>query len=279
MFFLMRWPFLLLRRWYRRGIHWCSPNSFWKLCYRQPARDLTKEFAAQQAFSAQYAQQVWGGFQLVFNHQAAELGPLTLVRGPRVRGRAPTSEEVVSFAGALLRRAVAAALWRDWHEVQDPEALARLQRLRPDLWSLICDGLAGVRLPITGAHGDLTYKNIMVCDEGRIFIIDWEHFYAYGSAVQDVCRLLWREAVRSVRGEAGRYKPGDMDIVWASGLMSAVSDYSPLRLEQALLLGAMSQVLLEERPEILSAFEKNLQFLIGKKNLRLSNKVVEGIER
>ncbi|WP_196800885.1 hypothetical protein [Thioalkalivibrio sp. ALE17] len=48
--------------------------------------------------------------------------------------------------------------------------------------------LCGLKLPVTGAHGDLIDRNIMVSKDGEPKIIDWEFYKPFGSVLTDLLR-------------------------------------------------------------------------------------------
>jgi hypothetical protein len=59
----------------------------------------------------------------------------------------------------------------------------------------IYETLRGIYLPVSGAHGNFNYKNLLKCDKNLVYINDWECFRENGSCVEDLCSLILSQEV------------------------------------------------------------------------------------
>jgi len=104
--------------------------------------------------------------------------------------RTPSNEEIEILAQTLLDRTPAACHRAVWCETFDSHKFEAVWACMSEKQKKITNCLLGnLRIPVTGAHGDLAKNNIMVEDTGEIKIIDWEYFRERGSVVTDILYL------------------------------------------------------------------------------------------
>lgn len=89
------------------------------------------------------------------------------------------------------------ATYLRWDETLPTEKLLHVtNHLDSTSREFLTDELGEVRLPVTGAHGDLAPKNILFPCDRLFLLIDWEFFRPTGSVYTDLLHLalaLWRK--------------------------------------------------------------------------------------
>lgn len=80
--------------------------------------------------------------------------------------------------------------YREWDKTLDQSALnIIMHNMSEDVRAFIDSALSGIKLPITGAHGDLIQQNFLGSSYD-VKIIDWEFYREHGSIVSDVLRYF-----------------------------------------------------------------------------------------
>jgi hypothetical protein len=103
---------------------------------------------------------------------------------------------------------------RYWYETFDADSFAVVWNTLPrNIQKELDAGLDGVRLAVTGAHGDFRDRHVFIDADRAYKLIDWEYYNAKGSVVTDILRLY---SIRA--GAANKMNHLDPAVLERSGL-------------------------------------------------------------
>jgi len=167
-----------------------AKNNFYKVVWGQSRVLMENEELASKFIK----KSIWNNYAF-FSKKIISVRPKVAIYKSRKLARNATVEESRILVNNLINRVQKLdqknkLAYKVWYETLDVHAFKEFwQLLDTKAIQHINDILASTKLPVTGAHGDLHHKNILVSDTMHKYLIDWEYFRINGSLITDILRF------------------------------------------------------------------------------------------
>jgi len=228
--------------WRRKRFHAVSRGSYIKCIFGPQSLK-----AAREHRSATHAKlhRPWSELAISAGRPMIALPGITILTSPSLQARMITPDEAVQFGNRILAEAESSGERAHWMSTLDDSFHRHVWRSLPDtVRSTLNRTMRNASLPITGAHGDLHFSNVLRNHEGEFWLIDWETYRKHGSYVEDVSRLLGTSHRSS--GLPDTADPhADISNILASGAMNSAAGHLGMTIEMWLAMYIMSQATCE----------------------------------
>lgn len=189
---LIKWPLKILRRGRRclrkRSVVIPGFTQVYKVRCGASASRMDNEFSAGAARVDEYG--LWCNRAVFMTRCTPGWSSVVIGKSYKINRQA-TMDEVDRLMYALAQKvdALVPVEFVDWKDSFDRVSLeSALNVLGSKESEFVLASLCGLKLPVTGAHGDLIDRNIMVSEKGELKIIDWEFYRPLGSVLTDLLR-------------------------------------------------------------------------------------------
>ena len=233
-----------IKRIKKRGrINLHTPIGFLKICFR----NAEKIGACQiKAIAITSTNSPWKGLNCCLTVPLFHSRYLAVFREPKIDNTQISDDTINALIKKLLTdipSKVRRVHWQDTLETNHMKSV--WLHISPEEEEFVKHVMGDLRLPVTSAHGDLHYKNLLEDMSGNIWITDWEGFRANGSCFEDACGLIMSYELyklhKNGRNEDYNYGIASYNAL-NSGAYKIVSANTALTEVQAALLGALSRV-------------------------------------
>ena len=189
---LIRWPLKI----FRRGRRCLRKRSFvipgfahvYKVRVGASSSRMYNEFSAGAAGVDEHG--LWCNRAVFMKRCTPSGSPVVVGKGYKLDRQATIGEvDRLMYALALDVDALVSVEFVDWKYSFDRVSLETALNVFGSKESeFVLGSLCGLKLPVTGANGDLIDRNIMVSEKGEPKIIDWEFYRPLGSVLTDLLR-------------------------------------------------------------------------------------------
>ncbi len=160
-----------------------AKDKFFKLALGQSVNTLKKEYHSSMHVIS--TDSVWSKSVLKYDC-LVDFKYLFCIHCRKMK-RFAKLQEIDIFVQNILESLHSNLIYQPWHKTLNQKRFKTIWKiLTSKQKKYVSSVLDGIYLPVTGAHGDFLDKNIMVDQDNKIKVIDWEYYRPHGSVVTDV---------------------------------------------------------------------------------------------
>ena len=169
-----------------------------------------------------------------------QIGSFIVARSPKLIQKGIDKSNVIELTELLCDR-MRKYRYDFWWETLDQssfkivwESLDNTERL------LYKKYLNDMVLPVTSAHGDLVYTNILFNHNNTIKIVDWEYYRPHGSVLTDLLRLHFWYFRQELSSSEKKISPFDVSMMMEYRILENLSSYLKLDEKKLCLLAGIA---------------------------------------